>query len=261
MDVLSQAVREFQVAVDDPQVGITTPSDFRISPLTFNPPFMPMGWPTHYAALELLLRVGQPKLRSGWAIRPAQGHTKGVSYFRGEFVQVARELFELGEGKRGCKYSAHQMHAEMLRRFPNRYDTPSIGEIMAGVADLIAHKKKGTVPGLTRLGRKLEDKFPEVFKPLLEECERVHALSGQGKIMSESEAMDWLNAKKPGCAAGGGWPEAMGWPEKMETNVRTVHGRWKKEKAASTSAAGASASQGGAPTAAPGAAGPAPESS
>ena len=166
-----------------------------------------------------------------------------------------------GGGEAGCKYSAHQMHAEMLRRFPARYDTPSIGEIMAGVADLIAHKKKGTVPGLTRLGRKLEDKFPEVFKPLLEECERVHALSGQGKIMSESEAMDWLNAKKPGCAAGGGWPEAMGWPEKMETNVRTVHGRWKKEKAASTSAAGASASQGGAPTAAPGAAGPAPESS
>jgi hypothetical protein len=84
----------------------------------------------------------------GWAIRPAQGHTKGVSYFRGEFG----ELFELGEGKRGCKYSARQMHAETLRCFPSRYDT----------ADLIAHKKKGTVPGLTRLERKLEDKFPEV---------------------------------------------------------------------------------------------------
>eukprot|EP01046_Picozoa_sp_COSAG06_P049806 COSAG06_NODE_7745_length_2391_cov_7.676702_2_plen_143_part_00 len=69
-----------------------------------------------------------------------------------ELLDFRGELFELGEGKRGCKYSARQMHAETLRCFPSRYDT----------ADLIAHKKKGTVPGLTRLERKLEDKFPEV---------------------------------------------------------------------------------------------------
>ena len=145
-------------------------------------------------------------------------------------------LFELGEANKGCKLSAHQMHAEMLRKFPSRFDVPSISEIMAGISDLTLHSKKGTKPG-KKGRRRLEDRFPDQFGPLLVELERVHAA---GQMMQEVEVVAWLTEKRPGCA-GSDWPNTLDWPAKMGANVRTVLSRWKKEKKVATMATAASA--------------------
>ena len=41
--------------------------------------------------------------------------------------------------KKGCKYSPHQaqMHAELEKRFPERFDVPSVTEISGAVANLV----------------------------------------------------------------------------------------------------------------------------
>ncbi len=202
MDVLSQAVREFLVAVDDPQVGVTAPSKITIAHLLPQP----------------RANVPHPTLRSGWAVRPAQGQTKGRTYFSGEFRQLAQQLFELGEASKGCKLSAHQMHAEMLRKFPARFDVPSISEIMAGISDLTLHRKNGTKPG-NKGARRTEDRFPEQFGPLMEQWE-------QGQALDEKASVEWLTKKKPAS----GWPAGLNWPSRMQAHVRAALTRWKHAK-------------------------------
>ena len=61
-----------------------------------------------------------------------------------EFEHVVAKLFYRGEKKKGCKYSPHQMHAELEKRFPARFDVPSVTEISGAVANLVQKKKKGS---------------------------------------------------------------------------------------------------------------------
>ena len=61
-----------------------------------------------------------------------------------EFERVVRKLFSRGETKKGCKYSPHQMHSELEKRFPERFDVPSVTEISGAVANLVQKKKKGS---------------------------------------------------------------------------------------------------------------------
>ena len=83
-----------------------------------------------------------PELKFGWARRPAHGEGKGATYMSDEFATVVEKLFECGEKKKGCKYSPHQMHAELLRRFPDRFDIPSVIEISAAVSNLVQNKNR-----------------------------------------------------------------------------------------------------------------------
>lgn len=127
MDVLSIAVREFLLLVDQPETGVTTPDEQTISQLLpANPQRPAISWP------------------SGWADRPAHGEGKGETYMCEEFEHVVKKLFYRGEKKKGCKYSPHQMHAELEKRFPERFDVPSVTEISGAVANLVQKKKKGS---------------------------------------------------------------------------------------------------------------------
>ena len=81
-------------------------------------------------------------MKFGWAQRPAHGEGKGATYMSDEFTGVVQKLFECGEKKKGCKYSPHQMHAEMERRFPEDFDLPSVVEISGGVSRLVQRGKK-----------------------------------------------------------------------------------------------------------------------
>jgi hypothetical protein len=172
----------------------------------------------------------------GWAWRPDQGKTKGATYYADEFAAVVAELFDVGEEKKGCKYAPHQMHSEILARFPDRYDIPSVTEISGGVSLLVTRRKLGKVSVAKGTGKRgarlIEDKTPDVFGPLREQFDMVWDQTD--KAMTPSAAMRWLTSKKPG-TVDGNWPAALAWPGKMEQNMKTVLKRWvaaKKQPAA-----------------------------
>eukprot|EP01045_Picozoa_sp_COSAG04_P016779 COSAG04_NODE_1432_length_6795_cov_3.370221_4_plen_1114_part_00 len=220
MTVLSQAVREFLVAVQEPEVGVTTPDKMSIKGLV---PGRRAG-----RASPPLKKI----LKRGWADRPAHGKTKGATYLSGKYMDLVQELFEAGEKKKGCKSSPHQMHAEMERRFPEDFDLPSVVEISGGVSRLVQRGKKaksaeggGSAAGQGR--RTTEASFPAVFEPLRDQFEAV--LLGGAGTWPPAEAVAWLEAVKPG-QEGGEWPEGLDWPAKMKTHVTKALGRWQKEK-------------------------------
>lgn len=208
MDVLSIAVREFLVLVDQPETGIATPDTQTISQLLpDNPRRSVLSW------------------ASGWAERPAHGHTKGKTYMCGEFEQVVKKLFNRGEKKKGCKYSPHQIHSELESRFPDRFDVPSVTEISGAVANLVQKKKTGSTSGNAAAGggrgrMSTEGKYPEVFAPLWAEWRA-------GWHLSPKEACSWLAQHKPGQLAGN-WPVGLDWPNKMKTHVTNALKRFRE---------------------------------
>ena len=126
MDVRSQAVREFLVAVQEPSVGISTPD--KVSILDLAPADS---------------QITCPQMARGWGVRRNQGQTKGATYTCEQFSQLFQQLFDVGEAKSGQKYSPHQMQAEVIRRFPGRYDIPSVTEIAGVIGNLVQQQKKG----------------------------------------------------------------------------------------------------------------------
>ena len=198
MDVLSIAVREFLNLVDQPETGISTPDALTISQLLPENP-----------------RRSAPSWASGWARRPAHGQTKGETYMCEEFEHVVWKLFKRGEKKKGCKYSPHQMHAELERRFPDRFDVPSVVEISGAVANLMQQKKTGSAPANTAGGGRgrmtTEQKYPTVFAPLWAEW-------AGGRYLSPPSACTWIAQHRHGQLSGN-WPEGLDWPNKMKTHV------------------------------------------
>ena len=210
MDVLAQAVREFLLLVDQPETGIATPDKQTISQLL---PANPERATIQFA--------------SGWARRPAHGYGKGETYMCEDFLRVVTKLFNRGEKKKGCKYSAHQMHAEIERRFPDRFDIPSVTEIAAAVANLVMGKKTGkkiSAVGGGRGRRTTEQKFPEVFGPLWAEWTA-------GREQTVRKACSWLNQHKHGQISGS-WPQELSWPHKQKTHVAAALKRFHEGRAA-----------------------------
>ena len=220
MDVHAQAVREFLVAMEEPDCGVTTPNKMSIVSLV--PEEHDLVCPWTYVPVRLPF---------GWAVRPAQGATKGATYFKTEFAAVVAELFDIGEHTKGCKYAPHQMHAEIIARFPERFDIPSVTEISAGVSNLVQQRKKGTASvakGTGKRGRQLmEDKHELVFGPLRAEFES--GWDATETVMTAQAAVQWLTSNKPGMAEGS-WPTGLDWPSKMESNVKTILKRWATAK-------------------------------
>lgn len=72
------------------------------------------------------------------------------------YANAIHVLFELGEASKGYKLSAHhQMHAEMLPKFPARFDVPSISEIIH-----LHHARPFTTAAATRRSYRIGDRIP-----------------------------------------------------------------------------------------------------
>ena len=80
-------------------------------------------------------------LRAGWALCRKHGQTKGATYICPEFQ--FQQLFDAGEVKNGQKYSPHQMQAELTKRFPQRFDIPSVTVITDVIGALVKARKGG----------------------------------------------------------------------------------------------------------------------
>ena len=123
------------------------------------------------------------------------------------------------------------MHAEIIARFPERFDIPSVTEISAGVSNLVQQRKKGMVSvakGTGKRGRQLmEDKHELVFGPLRAEFES--GWDATETVMTAQAAVQWLTSNKPGMVEGS-WPTGLDWPSKMESNVKTILKRWATAK-------------------------------
>ena len=201
-DVVSCCIRRFREQVESNAIAPVTPATQSIKGLISG------------------RNRARPRLPAGWARRAKHGKGFGVRYMKtgdGVYMKMIRKMFRTGVKRSGEKMGPAQMLERIVRKFPKRYDLPSMEEVSQAVSAINQGGTGGAATGAAggRGRPALAERFPTEIGALDAQFKAVG-----GKLMPAA-AVAWMESA--------GRPAARGWPEGLSSKaVRALVSKWRR---------------------------------